>query len=243
MRILVINPNTCTSMTQEIRATINRAKLTSSDCVITSPEFGPESLESFYDYSVAAFAMSKLLHDHPDGFFDGVLIACFGDPGLYALKEQLEVPVVGIAEASMATALLLGQSFSILAASKKAVPLMKDMVNQYRLSDRLASVESLNLSVLDIEKDKNHTIKQLKKVGLRAIGQGAEVLILGCAGMTGLGQELQISLQIPVLDPIQIGIKQLELLVGIKQSQSKIGLYKTPQKKAFLNAWYMDQQL
>ena len=96
------------------------------------PAYGPKSLESAYDTAIATNAMIDMLTGK-EAEYDGVLIACFGDPGHDALKEMLDGAVVGIAESAIATALMLGNKYSILAAGERAVPLMENMVNSYHM--------------------------------------------------------------------------------------------------------------
>lgn len=226
-RFLIINPNTSEEMTGDIRRTVMRVKSDWAELDVLSPDFGPRSLESFIDYALAAFAMLRLVRGQ-EAHYDGVLVCCFGDPGLYAIKETMTCPVLGIAESSMSLSLLLGQRFSILAASEKAVPMMRDMVGQYGLTARLASVEAIGLSVLEAEKDKARSIRLLTEVGRKAKDKGAETLILGCAGMTGLRQEIEAALGMPVLDPVECGYRLLETLATAGIGQSRAGLYATP---------------
>jgi len=218
-------------MTRDIRETVERIKETDVRVTVTSPDFGPESLESFYDYQLAAFGCLRYLQrEKPD--CDGILLACFGDPGLYALKEISRVPVIGIAEASLSVSLLMGQKFSLLVASEKAVPMMKDMVNQYGLTSRLASIEPIGMSVLDVEENKEESVRRLLVAGRRALDHGAEVLILGCAGMTGLKQRIEEELGVPVIDPVECGYKVLEMMARQRFPVSKTGLYRAPEPKA-----------
>jgi allantoin racemase len=170
------------------------------------------------------------------GKYDGILLACFGDPGLYAIKEFARVPTIGIAEASLSTALLLGQSFSILVAQKKAVSMMENMVMNYGLDKRLASVEPLETPVLDLAKGREQTIEKMINVGREAIGKGAEVLILGCAGMTGFSTILEKELGVTVVDPIATGYKVLESLVELNLNVSRCGIYAPPEQKKILGA-------
>ncbi|WP_256388551.1 aspartate/glutamate racemase family protein [Haladaptatus sp. W1] len=163
--------------------------------------------------------------------FDGVVIACYGDPGLYPLKEVFDVPVVGVAEASLATATLLGHRFSILVALPRAIPMMENMVHWYGLSNRLASVESTNLSVLELEEDKDETVDALSRAGERAKDAGAEVLILGCSGMAGLQKRVAERTAVPVIDPVENAVKMVGLLAEQGLVQSEAGLYQTPPKK------------
>lgn len=230
-RLLIINPNTSAEMTKDIEITINKYKSKDIEVMVKKPDFGPQSLESFYDYTLAAFGCIRMLEKEKNNY-DGVLIACFGDPGLYAIKEMLDYPVIGIAESSIAMANLMGQKFGLLVALDKAVALMTDMVGQYGVKERCAAIEPLNMSVLDVEKNKKESIARLIEVGKIAINKGAEVLILGCAGMTGIKEEIEKGLNVTVIDPVECGYKVLEMMVKGEFKISKKALYMTPPKKS-----------
>ena len=126
---------------------------------------------------------------------------------------------------------LLGSRFSILAASEKAVPMMENMVSQYGMDHRLAGVFPLNMSVLDAEANREETISRLIEEGKKAVAKGAEVLILGCAGMTGSGGPVSQALGIPVMDPVETSFLVLEMMCRGGYKTSKKGLYKTPEEK------------
>ncbi|ODR83363.1 hypothetical protein BG842_24905 [Haladaptatus sp. W1] len=228
--ILVLNPNTSEAMTEDIAKSAEQAASPQTETIVTNPDIGPESLESYYEYHLAAIAMLETIADYR-GEVDGVVIACYGDPGLYPLKEVFDVPVVGVAEASLATATLLGHRFSILVALPRAIPMMENMVHWYGLSNRLASVESTNLSVLELEEDKDETVDALSRAGERAKDAGAEVLILGCSGMAGLQKRVAERTAVPVIDPVENAVKMVGLLAEQGLVQSEAGLYQTPPKK------------
>ena len=164
MKLLIINPNTSEAMTEDIRRTILMVKNKEIDIAVIHSDFGAESLESFYDYTLASFGMIRCLKKHVKDY-DGILIACFGDPGLYAIEEISDCPVVGIAEASMGIANLLGAKFSILAASEKASPMMDYLVAGYGMQARSAGTVAINMSVLDVEQNKEEAIEKLVNAG------------------------------------------------------------------------------
>ena len=233
MKLLIINPNTSETMTEDIRRTILMVKNKEIDIEVIHSDFGAESLESFYDYTLASFGMIRCLKKHVKDY-DGILIACFGDPGLYTIEEISDCPVVGIAEASMGIANLLGAKFSILAASEKASPMMDYLVAGYGMQDRSAGTVAINMSVLDVEQNKEEAIEKLVNAGRIAKNRGAEVLILGCAGMTGISESVEKRLGIRVLDPVFIGYSVLEMLVTKNISVGKSGLLSTPKPKEVL---------
>ena len=114
MKIKIINPNTSADMTRSIRAAAQRYARSETEIVTVSPERGPITIEDHYDEVLAAVgAMEEVKKGLSEGF-DGYIIACFGDTGLYACRELTEAPVVGIAEASLLMACMLGYKFSIL---------------------------------------------------------------------------------------------------------------------------------
>ena len=142
--------------------------------------------------------------------------------------------MVGIAEASICIANLLGAKFSILAASEKATPMMDNMVATYGMQARSAGSIAINMSVLDVERNKEQAVEKLINVGRIVKERGAEVLILGCAGMTGVSDAVEKRLGIRVLDPVLIGYSVLEMLATKNIPTGKAGLLSTPTSKALL---------
>lgn len=98
MRILVINPNTSEEMTRDIGAEARRYARPGTEIEAISAAWGPRSIEGHYEEQLGAVATLEVLREQVSGF-DGVVIACYGDPGLFAAREVSPVPVVGIAEA------------------------------------------------------------------------------------------------------------------------------------------------
>ena len=223
---LVLNPNTSEAMTAEIEETARRVFLPPWSCIVASAPGGPESLESWSDYHLASIAILPVLEKHPD--VDGIVLACFGDPGLYLLKESCSIPVVGIAEASMSLAVLLGARFGILAGMRRAVELMDSLVRTYGLESRYAGTVSLEMRVLDFDKDRSATLNVLERASRQLRDRGAEVLLLGCAGLTAFVSELQAQVEMPVIDPVEAGCRMLQTICAAGLNTSHIGLYSKP---------------
>ncbi len=223
---LVINPNTSEKMSDGIRAIAARVFISPWEFRVVNAPAGPESLESWRDYQLAGAAILPLLKEHND--VDGVVLACFGDPGLYALKEISPVPVVGIAEAAIALALLLGGKFGILAAMKRATGLMDAMVHMYGLEARYAGTAALDMRVLDLEGDHQDTLAALERVSLELITRGADVLLLGCAGLTSFTHDLTQRVPVTVIDPAEAGCRMLKIAVEMGLNTSHIGLFSQP---------------
>ena len=223
---LVINPNTSEVMTEDIAVTARRVFQPPWSAKVVAAPSGPESLESWTDYHIAALAIWPLLDSNPE--VEGIVLACFGDPGLFPLKELSPVPVVGIAEASISLSLLLGARFGILAGMTRAVALMDSMVATYGLEARYAGTVPLDMRVLDFEKDRAATLQVLEAAGRKLQAQGAEVILLGCAGLTSFVPELQVKTRMPVIDPVEAGCRMLQTLVSAGLNTSHIGLFSRP---------------
>jgi allantoin racemase len=227
MKILVINPNTSRKMTEEIRKTVEMVKSPQTEAIVVSPEKGPEFLGSYYEESIATAETLNIVQEMREGV-EAVVLACYGDPGLYAMKEIVDVPVVGIAEASMAIATLLGQRFSILVAADKSIFMMHNLVQKYGFGDRLATIRPVDMPTTHLEGAEESISRKLSEVGKKTIEDGAETIILGCAGLTGFDLKLQTQLGVPVIDPVKAGIKLAEALVSMQLAPSKLGLYSRP---------------
>ncbi len=223
---LVVNPNTSTSMTRDIERTAVRVFFPPWSYVVAGAPAGPESLESWRDYALAAVDVLPLLDTHDD--CDGIVLSCFGDPGLYGLKELSQVPVVGIAEASMSIALLLGGKFGILAGMDRAKPLMDNMVRTYGLDARYSGTESLSMRVLDFDRSRSATLDRLVVTCTRLLERGADVVILGCAGLSGYQDDLMNRVPVLAIDPVEAGCRMLKAVVEGGLRTSRGGLYAKP---------------
>ncbi len=228
-KALVINPNTTRGMTDEIAETAARVFTAPWRVHTVQAPAGPESLESWFEDSLAALTMLPLLRDNAD--VDGVVLACFGDPGLYGLREIMPVPVVGVAEASFVTACLLGSRFGVLVGPTKDVAFTQSKLWTYGLEKRCAGIQTMELPVLTMHRDREATMAGLMAAGRALAAGGAEVLILGCAGLTTYRQSFEQQIAMPVIDPVQAGCWQLRLLVEMGLQTSRAGSFGQPAPK------------
>ncbi len=230
---LIINPNTSEQMSQDIQATGQKVFQPPWTFRVVNAPAGPESLESWRDYHLASIAILPLLKEHSDA--DGIVLACFGDPGLYLLKEIATVPVIGIAEAAMSIALLLGGKFGILAGMDRAVQLMDSMVRTYGLEARYAGTVALNMRVLDFERHPEETLGKLESAGRELVHRGADVLLLGCAGLTGFTKDIEARLPVSIVDPVEAGCRAIQTLVEGNWRVSHGGIYARPAPQRMLH--------
>lgn len=217
MRILIINPNSDAKMTESIRKSACDFAGDRFEIVCKPTPGAPKFIETYEDDIAAAPGMVKLADEH-ESDCDAVIVACHGDPNLDALKERTIKPVVGIGEASMKIASMLGHSFSVVTTAKRSIPAKQAQARKYHLQDMLVSVRAPEGDASDCEDEE--LFLELAKAAVDL--DLAEVIVLGCAGLTGMDKLIQDKLNVPVLDGV---ICALIIAVGLVQygvSTSKV---------------------
>jgi allantoin racemase len=237
MRVLLINPNTSEEFTRKIQRIAEMYALPSTQVVAKNPASGPRSIESVYDEILSSPGTLELAISEMDAF-DAFAIACYSDhPTVYALREITEKPVVGIAEASMYMACMLGYKFSVVTTNCEWEPLLWDAVRHYGLAERCTSVRTTGMPVLALEAaSPEETTALILNAARQAVEvDGAEVICLGCAGMAGLDKNLERELGLPVVDGVASALKFLEGMVGYGLKTSKRLVYSRPGRKELVN--------
>jgi allantoin racemase len=234
MKIMVINPNTSQSMTDHLRQELERIKRPDTELTVVCAERGPETIESAYDEAFAIPPTLERVKKANQEDYHAIIIACFSDPGLEAAKEISEIPVIGIEEATLHIAAMLGAKFSVLTPRKERIPSKEAHVHMCGLDYFLASVRSLDLSVAETDAYPEKTKKRILEAAQKAADEdGAEVIILGCAGMAGYAKEIERKLRVKVLDPSAVALKVAEAMADLGLTQSKRGLFASPPEKSF----------
>lgn len=227
-KILVINP----VATDEWNVSDKNyfEKIISKDTLVevVNIEKGPAYIESFYDESFAVPDILRIVKEKKN-FYDGIMINCFADPGVYAAREVCDIPVVGPGESAMLTAVLLGHKFSIVSVKKNVVPIFEMKARLLGITGRLASVEFIDISVNNLEKNRDEAVKRIVAAADKAVKEKyAEVIILGCTGMLSLYTQVREEIIVPVVEPAATAVKLLEKLIELRLSHNKTGLYTYP---------------
>jgi allantoin racemase len=234
VKIMVINPNTSSAMTEGIRRTVMAVKRPDTELTVLCPDEGPIALESDFDRAFAVPPMLELVQQANQQGYDAVIIAAFCDPGLKAAREISDILVLGIEEATLHVAAMLGAKFTILTTSSKNIANKEAEVRRYMLEAALASVRPLGLSVLQTAEEPELTKKRAIEVLEKAAEEdGAEVAILGCAGMAGYADEISKKLGLAVLDPTSVTLKVCEAMVEAGLVHSKRAMFAKPAEKEF----------
>ncbi|MDQ7094377.1 aspartate/glutamate racemase family protein [Desulfosporosinus sp. PR] len=231
MRVLVINPNISESVTELIAQEARRAASPGTDLIFATAPFGVAYIETRMEALIGGYASACVAAEH-QGEYDGVVIAAFGDPGLLGIKELLNVPVVGMTEAALASACLLGQRFSIIAISSRIKAWYQECVERSHLSTRLASIRSLNDPLRDIGTVQEDHAERLKELAKEAVEQdGADVIILAGAPLAGLARSLQGQLPVPVVDGVSSAVRHCESLIELNPGIAVSGSFARPPVK------------
>jgi allantoin racemase len=232
MRIFVINPNTSESMTDHIRWELERIKRPDTELRVVSAEYGPVSIESAYDEALAQPATLERVRQANEEGYDVVILACFSDPGLDAAKEISDIPVIGIEESTMHIAAMLGHKFSITTAFRSRVPTRELHVRERGLESAYASTLVMNMSVLDMDANPEKAKARILELARTAVQEdGAEVIVLGCAGLAGYAEDIERELGAIVLDPTSVAFKIAEAIVDLGLRHSKVGRFAKPPAK------------
>lgn len=204
-RIRVINPNSNESVTEGLRRAVqefqNQAQV---DCLTLAD--GPFGIESDADILAVKPLILKVISESVG--YDAFVIACYSDPALDDCRSAIRQPVFGIQRSALETATSLGNKFGVLALSEASIARHLVYIDKLGLSQRLAGELPLNISVDDAANDAR-SLSGIVEQGRRLVDEhGADVLILGCAGMTAHRAPAEQRLQVPVIDPAQAAVSQ-----------------------------------
>ena len=242
MKIIVVNVNTSTSMTDAIAEAAGRHASPGTTVVTLRPYFGAEAVDcNFESYLSAVAVMDRVLaYDKP---YDAVILAGFGEHGRDGLQELIDQPVVEICEASAHVAMMIGHAYSVVTTLRRSVPAIEDRLRLAGLWDRCASVRATGMSTLEVDADPEDAVRAIVAEARRAVeADRAEVICLGCAGMAGLEQAITTELGVPVIDGIGAAVRLAEAVVGLGVQTSKIGAYAPPDAKK-ITGWPLWQAL
>jgi allantoin racemase len=234
MRLNIVNPNTTAAMTKTIAAAAARAARPDTIICAVESAFGPASIEGAYD---DAFAVPGLLERIREGEANGAdahVIACFDDTGLDAARALADAPVVGIGEAGFHAAAMVAHRFAVVTTLSRSVPVLENNLLRYGLDRRCARVRATDVAVLELDDPASNAREKIGAEIARALGgDGAEAIVLGCAGMADFAASLSAEFGVPVIDGVAAAVVMAEGLAAIGLRTSKRGGYARPLPKAY----------
>lgn len=196
---------------------------------------GQYSIESEYDEAVNAPQVVNLCRKAAVDGYDGIYVDCFGDPGVRAARECVDIPVFGGFEPAMLIAMGLGDRVGIVTVLKNVIPMIEGNIAKAHLEGRTTKVRAVNMPVADLE-DTEKLIKNLLPECLKAIEEdGASVLVLGCTGMIDVSESVQAELMergydVPVVEAAQAALNTIEMYAKMNLKQSRQTYMRPPEK-------------
>lgn len=224
MRLLVINPNTTRAMTAKIATAARRVARPGTEIIATQPDIGPESIQGFLDVARSQQGLLEVARRHPD--VDAVVVACFDDTGVDALRCVFDGPVIGIGEAGFHAATMIATRFAVVTTLAQSVPGLEDNLDRYGLARRCVGVRATDVPVLELETHPARAETRIAAEIAAAISEDrADAIVLGCAGMADLNDRLARRFGLPVIDGVTCAVTLAEALVAAGLKTSPAGAY------------------
>lgn len=233
MKIKIIVPVATNKWNKGILELCREVADRETEISISNIEKGPVSIECVYDEVYASpFIIEAAKKAEKEGY-NGIIIYCFSNPALYAVREALKIPVIGIGEAAQIIGMVVGEKFGIISTIENSIARQWRKAKNLGTISKLRTIKSLDLPVLEYE-NKKKVMEKVRKVATEMIERDkVDSIILGCGSMLGLKKELQKTFSVPVIIPGEAAIKLIEGMVKMGISHSKI-TYMFPPEKEFI---------
>jgi allantoin racemase len=231
VKILLLNPNTTEEVTGLLYAAGRRAASPGTELVAATARRGVPYIASRAEAQIGGAIALEMLAEAGENC-DAAIIAAFGDPGLFGARELFSFPVVGLAEAAMLTACMLGQRFSIVTFSRALAPWYRECVAMHGLEARCSGIRALGesfQSISDVQAEKEDALVKLSNLAVEE--DGADVVILSGAPLAGLADRVSNRIPVPLIDPIAAAVRQAETLAVLKPRKAAAGTFRRPPPK------------
>lgn len=215
MNILVINPIGDDSWDESDRRFFQSIASPITKVDVVSLGSGPPSVETIRDYEVVKpLVINLALKTYRE--YDGLIVNCFLDPGVYELKNLINKPIVGPGESSLALGSILGGRLGIVSIESEALKLIEEKCRILGYGEKVVTTRGIKTHVVDLRKDWSKVKMELIEESRKAINEGAEVIILGCTGLAGLSKEVSEAVRKPIVDPAAAALKMIESIVSLR---------------------------
>lgn len=215
MKILAINPVGTSQWDLADKEHLRRFARRDTVVTVASLSRGPKSIEDYRSKALVCPEILKLASKNAHKY-DAMFVNCFGDPCVDALREVTNIPVLGVGETSMMMGSLLGDKFAVISPTRSTAHQVESNARRMGLEIGTFSVVALEIPVLQLERNRARTIREIVKVAKKCLSNGAEVIVLGCTGMAYMADEIRRRIEAPLIEPASITLKVAEALVDLK---------------------------
>ncbi len=234
MKILVVNSNTTQFVTDTVVTEAEKSASSGTEIKAVTGNFGARVISCRTEDAIGAYSTVELVAEHAHDC-DAVLIAVSFDSGVRAARELLSIPVVGMTEAAILTACMVGGKVAVITFGSRAVPLYEEIINSYGLNDRLAYIYGMQVPPnFDVKNIRDMSEQLLKEINRLVKEKGAESVYLGGAVFAGMARDLRDHSPVPLIDGISCGIKHAETLAELNLKKPTTGSYLHPAKKVIV---------
>jgi Asp/Glu/hydantoin racemase len=231
VRLLIVNPNTSESITARLLAVARTTAAPGTEVTALTAPRGFPYLATRAEAQIGGAVALEMLAEHHEGH-DAAIVAAFGDPGLFGARELFDIPVVGMSEAAMLTACMLGRRFGIVTFARALGPWYEECVEAHGLRSRLAGIRMADRpfqSVADVAEETEDLLIELAR---RSVDEdGADVVVLAGAPLTGVADRVKDRIPVPLVDQMAAAVKQAEVLAGLHVGKATAGTFRRPDPK------------
>lgn len=231
MRILLLNPNMTEDVTRRMAEAGEAVASAGTELVSVTASRGVPYISTRAEAQIGGAIALEMLAA-AEGTVDAAIIAAFGDPGLFAARELFDFPVIGVSEAAMLTACMLGKRFAVVTFSSSLVSWYRDCIELNGMENRCAGIHALDLTFAEVAGDQRDNSDNLVLFAEKVVAQsGADVLIFGGAPLAGLARRERERIPVPIVDPVSAAVKQAEGLVALAPRKAVCGSFQRPAAK------------
>ena len=223
MKLLLINPNTTLAVTDAVLATARASALPGTEFKAVTGKFGPVVIGSRAENAVAQHGVLSLLAEHAIGY-DAVVLAVSLDTGLWACRELLGVPVIGMTEAGLLLGCTLATRIGVLTYGKRMGPMYRELCESYGLGARIAGIATLDVTPQQTFSEPK-LVQQAVLVATRQLVErdGAEAVLFAGAALASMAALLQPRIDVPLLDGIACAVALAEARVKMPMVKARVG--------------------
>jgi allantoin racemase len=231
MKILVINPNTSTFVTEAVAASARSMAAPGTEIVAVTGRYGPAIVSGRSEDALAAAEAMRLAAENDAGC-DAIILAISFDSGLRALREISKVPVIGMSEAAMLSACMVGGKFAMVTFGNRAISIYVELCRSYGLETRLSNVLSLPPLTSEEQMNPSLIVPNIARIVQKTVeNDRTEAVVLSGAIFAGISDEVSVHVEVPVLNGVREAVGMAEMLVRLKPAKARSGSYQSPDAK------------
>jgi allantoin racemase len=228
MRILVVNSNTSDIVTGKVASAARAAASPGTEIIAVTGTFGARVIGTRSEHAIAEHSTIALVAKHAPGC-DAVVIAVSYDTGLRGARELLAIPVVGMTEAGLLTACMLGGKIGVIVFGRRVLPIYQELVAGYGLAGRIAGWRVIESTAAYGRGDHPELDREIAATATDLVERDfAETVLLTGAVMAGVPARIQAGVPVPVVDGLVCGVRQAEMLATLKPAKPRAGSYAPP---------------